>query len=109
MLEDHPTAYSGARMSRPASSPPHRVGTLPPLPLLREPDVSGLALWAALFMAGSVLLAFLAAGPAHALPAAAGPETAAPESAAVMGREAAVDAAGTALGRQEDLGTAAER
>lgn len=79
------------------------------MPLLREPDVSGLALWAALFMAGSVLLAFLAAGPAHALPAAAGPKTATMQTRAAPGSEAAVDAADPALRRHDDLDTAAGR
>lgn len=57
-------------MSPPVYPPSQRIGTPPALPLLREPDVSGLALWAALFVAGSVLLAFLATEPAHAVQAA---------------------------------------
>lgn len=46
----------------------------PRLPLLREPDVSALALWSALLVAGSVLLAALAIESAHAAPAAASAE-----------------------------------
>lgn len=42
------------------------AGSEPPLPKLREPDVSGLALWAAVFMASSAVLAFFATEPAHA-------------------------------------------
>lgn len=54
-------------MSRPADPLfPDPAGSVPPLPELREPDVTGLALWAAVFMASSALLAFLATEPAHA-------------------------------------------
>lgn len=57
-------------MNRTALSLPieHRVGNPQPLPSLRESDGSGLALCSALFMAGSVVLAFFSSEPAHARP-----------------------------------------
>lgn len=47
------------------------AGSGPALASLREPDVSGLALWSAMLVASSALLAFLATEPAHAWPGAA--------------------------------------
>jgi hypothetical protein len=41
-------------------------GNEPPLPGLREPDHSSLALWSALFMASSAVFAFFAMEPVHA-------------------------------------------
>ena len=54
-------------MSRTAP-PATPTGSEPPLTALREPDVSGLALWSSLLVASSALLVFFATEPAYAWP-----------------------------------------
>lgn len=77
-------------MSRPTlPSVPSCTPSEPPLARLREPDASGLVLWSAVMVAGSVLLAFLATEPAvvgmDADVAAAAPAQRDPQASATTG------------------------
>lgn len=68
MLDQVIQPFSSSTIMSRIPPPLDTAGGEPPLTALREPDVSRLALWSALFVASSTLLAFLATAPANAWP-----------------------------------------
>lgn len=91
-------------MSR-STFPTDLRGAEPPLTGLREPDVSGLALWAAVFVASSALLAFFATAPAHAWPNAQRATASAQHAAASAAPLAPAGQAASTRTRQPETGS----